>query len=514
VGRAYFLFLEGRSLADADDTAGAIARYREALGLLGESGEIRAEIAGIHARQGALAEARAEAERALAVDDNSRTAHRILGLILASDMQRAAPEDLPALLPRAIRHLERVLAGGVQDLTVQLTLSEVYLRNGQHDAAIAQLTDFLRDRPGYLPAAMLLVEAYRGAGRAADADRLVEELRGGPDRSPTREAEQFEAQGRWDEAVDAWVAVVADDPENRQYQVRHAAALANGGRLGEARERLLEVARQWPDDASVWYLLMQVELRDGQPDAAEGAAMRIAEIDPDDPRGPLALAEVRSRRGNHQGVVAALGARVQAASQTDIASGVYARMASLLASAFVDLDDSRNAVQTLETARQQAPDDLDLLFSLAATYERTDEFDRAERAFRDLVSADPAHAAGLNYLGYMLAERGRKLDEAVSFITRALAIDADNPAYLDSLGWAYFKQSRFDEALSPLERAASGAPDASVIQEHLGDLYLELKRYDDAEAAFGRAMEGDQDGTDADALRKKRDRARALGGRE
>ena len=205
--------------------------------------------------------------------------------------------------------------------------------------------------------------------------------------------------------------------------------------------------------------------------------------------------------------------RVAAASQVDFASGVYGRMASLIASAFVELDENRRAVQTLETARERAPEDLDLLFSLAATYERTSEFDRAEQAFRELVSADPGHAAGLNYLGYMLAERGRKLDEAVAFITRALAIDADNPAYLDSLGWAYYKQSRFGEALSPLERAASGAPKSSVIQEHLGDLYLELKRYPDAEAAVSRALEGDRDGIDAEAVQNKRDSARALGGR-
>ena len=514
VGQAYYLFLEAQSLADADDPAGAIARYRQALALLGDSAEIRVEIANIHARQGEIAEARAEAERALAVDQTSRAAHRILGLILASDVQRAAPEDLPRLMPRAIDHLERALAGGFEDLAAQLTLAEVYLRNGQHDQAIAQLTDFLLERPGYPQATMLLIQAYRAAGRTAEADALVNELRGGLDRpSPTRGVQELEDQGRWDEAADAWAALVAQEPESRQYRVRQSAALANAGRLDEARDRLLEVAEDYPDDASIWYLLTQVELRDGQPDAAEGAARRIGEIDPDDPRGPLALAEVRIRRGNHRGAVEALRDRVAAASQGDIASGVYTRMASLLADALVALNDNQSAVRTLEAARERVPDDLDLLFSLAATYERTSEFDRAERAFRDLVSADPDHAAGLNYLGYMLAERGRKLDEAVSFINRALAIDADNPAYLDSLGWAYFKQSRFSDALSPLERAAAGAPDASVIQEHLGDLYLQLKRYDDAEAAFSRALTGDRDGIDAAAVQKKRETARSLGGR-
>ena len=134
--------------------------------------------------------------------------------------------------------------------------------------------------------------------------------------------------------------------------------------------------------------------------------------------------------------------------------------------------------------------------------------DEAERTFREILDADPSHAPSLNYLGYMLAERGRKLDEAVSFISRALEIDADNPAYLDSLGWAYYKQARYADALSPLERAASGLPGVSVIQEHLGDLYLQLKRYSDAAAAFDRALEGDRADIDEAAVRSKRDQAR------
>jgi tetratricopeptide (TPR) repeat protein len=293
---------------------------------------------------------------------------------------------------------------------------------------------------------------------------------------------------------------------------QQALALANGGQLSDARDVLSRLLATNPDDIAAYYLLAQVELRDGQPDAAEGAALRIGRIDPDDVRGPLMLAEVRARRNNFRGVVEALEPRVTAATDADVDTGAYAQMTSLLANAYVGLGDSRRAVQLLETARKRAPADLHVLFSLAATYERTDDVDRAEQAFRELLAADPSHAPGLNHLGYMLAERGRKLDEAVSLITRALALDADNPSYLDSLGWAYFKQERYTDAVSPLERAAAGAPDSSVIQDHLGDLYLKLRRYSDAQAAFTRALDGDGDGIDVTAIRKKRDEARALAG--
>jgi tetratricopeptide (TPR) repeat protein len=119
----------------------------------------------------------------------------------------------------------------------------------------------------------------------------------------------------------------------------------------------------------------------------------------------------------------------------------------------------------------------------------------------------------LNSLGYLLADHGRKLDEAVELIKRALALEADSPSYLDSLGWAYFKLNRFDDARAPLERAASARPKTSVILDHLGELHFQVKRYRDAADAWDQALAGDREGIDVAAITKKRDRARQLAGK-
>ena len=86
------------------------------------------------------------------------------------------------------------------------------------------------------------------------------------------------------------------------------------------------------------------------------------------------------------------------------------------------------------------------------------------------VASDPLSAPALNSLGYTLAERGERLPEAVGFIERALKVDPDNPSYLDSLGWALFKQGRADEAEPHLRKAADALPTQSVIQDHFGDV--------------------------------------------
>ena len=84
----------------------------------------------------------------------------------------------------------------------------------------------------------------------------------------------------------------------------------------------------------------------------------------------------------------------------------------------------------------------------------------------------------------MLAERGDRLDEAVSLVERALAIDPDNGSYLDSLGWALFKQKKVEKAEPLLRRAAEQAPYNSVVQDHFGDVLWAAGKRPEAVAAW------------------------------
>jgi tetratricopeptide (TPR) repeat protein len=121
------------------------------------------------------------------------------------------------------------------------------------------------------------------------------------------------------------------------------------------------------------------------------------------------------------------------------------------------------------------------------------KFADAESAFRQVLSKEPDNAQALNYLGYMLADRGERLDESVTLIKKALDVDPDNGSYLDSLGWAYYKSAKLDLAETTLKRAADQLKTNSVIQDHYGDVLLKLGRYDEAVAAWTRALTGDGD---------------------
>ncbi|HUX09789.1 MAG TPA: tetratricopeptide repeat protein [Terriglobia bacterium] len=113
-------------------------------------------------------------------------------------------------------------------------------------------------------------------------------------------------------------------------------------------------------------------------------------------------------------------------------------------------------------------------FMLGSVYERQKKYDLAEEQFRKVLEVDPLNDAAANYLGYMLADRGVRLEESIKYIKDALKIEPNNGAYLDSLGWAYHKMSRNDMAQGSLEKAVKLIPNDPTIREHLGYVYLAL----------------------------------------
>ena len=119
-------------------------------------------------------------------------------------------------------------------------------------------------------------------------------------------------------------------------------------------------------------------------------------------------------------------------------------------------------------------------FEAGALYEEINDIRNAERAFRKSVILDSTLSESYNYWGYMLAERGLKLDTAKILIEKALKYEPDNGYYLDSMGWVYYMMGKYDSAFIYLKRAVDAVPDDPVIVEHLGDVYLKLNQVDRA----------------------------------
>ena len=136
------------------------------------------------------------------------------------------------------------------------------------------------------------------------------------------------------------------------------------------------------------------------------------------------------------------------------------------------------------------PEDKDYaIFVQGSVYERQKKYDLAEEAFRKVLADDPNNAMTLNYLGYMLADRDTRVEEALGYIRRAVALDPQNGAYLDSLGWAYYKLGKYDLAEENLRRASERISTDPTVHQHLGELYQRTGRLKLAASNYERSLE-------------------------
>ncbi len=129
-----------------------------------------------------------------------------------------------------------------------------------------------------------------------------------------------------------------------------------------------------------------------------------------------------------------------------------------------------------------------LRFQLGEAYERSRRYNDAADQFQAVLALQPENSHALNYLGYMWADNGENLEQALELIRRAVDLDPNNGAFVDSLGWALFRLGEFEQARRHLERANQLVPRDSTILEHLGDVYVALGDSQRAREAYEQAL--------------------------
>jgi len=150
--------------------------------------------------------------------------------------------------------------------------------------------------------------------------------------------------------------------------------------------------------------------------------------------------------------------------------------------------EAEEAARKAESLAVQPADNELAWLILGAIFERQKQYDKAEAEFKKVVDVNPKNAMVLNYYGYMLADRGIRLDEAHDLIQRALDLEPYNGAYLDSLGWAYYKQNKLDQAELTLRKAVERESHDPTIREHLGDVLAKQGRTELAVAEWEKSL--------------------------
>jgi len=157
--------------------------------------------------------------------------------------------------------------------------------------------------------------------------------------------------------------------------------------------------------------------------------------------------------------------------QFDKMLGIFrARLGSL----YLTVDQPKQAIETLEGIFTEDPKHADANYLLGLSYQEIEDFEKAEFHLRNAIRVSPERSEPYNALGYLLAELGTDLEYAVDIIQIALRKEPENGAYLDSLGWTYFKMGKNELARVELEKAVKFESTSWEIQDHLGDVYLKI----------------------------------------
>jgi len=150
------------------------------------------------------------------------------------------------------------------------------------------------------------------------------------------------------------------------------------------------------------------------------------------------------------------------------------------------------ALAVFVQALKEQPDDSELLYSRSLLHEKQSRVDLAEADLRAMLRADADDARAMNALGYMLTVHTQRYTEARKLIERALELEPEDAAILDSLGWVQFKLGKAGEARELLQKAHTKMPDPEVAA-HLGEVLWTLGEKDNAKSVWDRALKSDPD---------------------
>ena len=159
------------------------------------------------------------------------------------------------------------------------------------------------------------------------------------------------------------------------------------------------------------------------------------------------------------------------------------------------------AANTAMKLLEEQEDNVSLMVQYADLMQKVERFDEAEKYYLLAIDREPQQATAMNNLGYMWIEHGEKLTKAIRLVEKALEIEPDNTAFLDSLGWGLFKRGKYREALEKLKTAVESGANDPVVFDHLGDAYLKNEMYEEAITNWGKAL--DLEHEDSESIEQK-----------
>jgi tetratricopeptide (TPR) repeat protein len=394
--------------------------------------------------------------------------------------------------------LRKALELSPDDERLQFALANALIESGQLDDAIPLYQQLAQENPREAVYPLRIALAYRlkhDLPKAQDyLDRAKKLSRKDDLEVRLEEVNLLADENKPDQAVTQLKAML-DDTQKRTYSP------------AESKERMGWLLR-----------LVDLERQAHQYDQALETVKQMAALDTD-PKS-LAVVEARASILSDQGKIDDAVAEWRNLLKGDKSDRtIYLEIAQTYEKG-KRWADMGKALDKAEPLSESKSDKVQLYFMRGAMLERQKKFEASEAAFRKVLELQPDYAGALNYLGYMLADRNVRLDEAYQLIKKAVDLEPDKGEYLDSLGWVFYRQGKLEEAVTELQHALDRTEDPTI-HDHLGDVYSKLGKTREAIAQwqaslreFQKAPAGENDPDEVATVNRKLDEAQAKLARE
>ena len=440
-----------------------------------------------------------------------------LGMVILSDNISDAEEIFRKRLEGAPANVRGIVLYQVQQLLARAKDKEV---------ANAMLERIVAPYRNTLEGHVVLAQGAMARGDKAAAQR---EARAALAIKPDSEiavltlAQAGENEGQ---VRDLLAKFIAANPNAREVRAAHARLLVNEKQFEAARSEFLLLDKQQPDNVTTLYALGVLSTQLNDPSGAERYFTRFIDVlgrNPEDERDPskalLILSQLAEERGDIQAAVgwldklpegdekAVFGAKLRRAQLIGKGGDVPAAQrllasikpadptaqAQVLATEAQVLRDAGQAAQAftlMQDAAKRFPSNPDLLYDYALLAEKTGHLDVMEGSLREVMRLAPDNHHAYNALGYSLAERNVRLEEARALIEKALAMAPEDPFIMDSMGWVEYRLGNLEAAEAHLRRAYGLRRDPEIAV-HLGEVLWQRGKQADAQKLWREARAKD-----------------------
>jgi tetratricopeptide (TPR) repeat protein len=419
-------------------------------------------------------------------------------------------------------------------------LAQNLLNDGQPDAALEQYKVIADANPEDAQTYVRIAEIYRRQGKfdlALEHLKKAESMVQDSVEVPYNIAAIYQAQGRYDEAI----PIMRDLLKKSE---KADGKYSNGEKSNRAvfLERLGTIYREQGNNASANETFRQIIALGGEDNIERGyqqiidtwreakewqkatdAAKEAVQKLPNSRDLKMILAAQQADMGDANKALQDVRAMLKGDGKSDTPKAnasnnddrqVYITLAQMN-TRLRRFADAEQALDRAEALSVKNDDKEYVWFLRGSTFEREKHYAQAEEQFKRVLASDPDHASALNYLGYMLADQNMKLEEALGYIKHAVDLDPANGAYLDSLGWAYFRLGKYELAEDNLLKASQKINTDPTVHDHLGDLYQKTGRlklaatnWERALTEWNRSIAAEVDPADQARVQKKLDSAK------